>query len=98
MSQQLRAGGFGRGLGRGAGRGGRGSLPRQAQRGFRSKIKEIEDDTFNVGSNKFVAQFLKSRENVANYVVRRLGPGKEGHLAAQEIRTGELSTVPLPRA
>ena len=99
MNQYGRGGGLrGGGRGRSGGRAGRRPPQSQSQRGFRSKIKEIEDDTFNVGSNKFVAQFHKSKENVANYIVRRLGPGNEGHLAAEEIRTGTRSTVPLPPA
>ena len=46
---------------------------------------------------KFVAQFNKSREGTAYYVQRQIG-GKEGHLAAQEIRTGTELTVALPPA
>ena len=64
---------------------------------YKSKIAEICDDTFNVGSAKFVAQFQKSREGTAYYVQREIG-GEEGYLAAQEIRSGRESTVLLPAA
>ena len=66
-------------------------------RAHKSKIAEIENDTFNVGSTKFVAQFQKSKEATAYYVQRTMGD-EEGYYAAQEIRTGNLSEVPLPPA
>ena len=50
-----------------------------------------------MGSTKFVAQFQKSKESTAYYVQRTIG-GEEGYYAAQEIRTGNLSEVPLPAA
>ena len=102
MSQQL-----GRGAGFAGARGGRGGRAGRAKgrgrfassgpKAFKSKISEIEDDTFNVGSTKFVAQFEISREKTAYYVQRQIG-GEEGYLAAQEIRTGEESVVNLPPA
>ena len=97
MSQQLgRGGAYGRaGRGRGVVRGLRGRNITSGPRAFRSKIAEIENDTFNVGSTKFVAQFQKSRESTAYYVQRKIG-GEEGYYAAQEIRTGKVSEVPLP--
>ena len=66
-------------------------------RAHKSKIAEIENDTFNMGSTKFVAQFQKSKEATAYYVQRAIG-GEEGYYAAEEIRTGNESEVPLPAA
>mmetsp|Transcript_1121 Transcript_1121/g.2410 ORF Transcript_1121/g.2410 Transcript_1121/m.2410 type:complete len:630 (-) Transcript_1121:237-2126(-) len=91
--------------GRGRGRGGRAWTQRKGVRkpaeagpkAFRSKIKEIEDDTFNVGHNKFKAQFDESRENVASYVARTIG-GEHGNLVAKEIKTGERQRVDFPPA
>ena len=99
MSQQLGRGAqLARGRrGRGGGRGGRGRGPSSGPRAFKSKISEIETETFNVGSTRFVAQFEKSRESTAYYVQRKIG-GEEGYLAALEIRTGTQSTVDLPAA
>ena len=51
-----------------------------------SSISEIANDTFNMGSSTFAAQFSESRENVANCVQR--SSMKEGFLVAQTIRTG----------
>ena len=104
MSQMLRdgrgqggRGGYGSAKGRGrAGRSGR-RTTYDGPRAHKSNIAEIADDTFNTGHSRFVAQFSRSRENVANYIARRIG-GKEGHLLALEVKTGQLQTVTLPAA
>jgi hypothetical protein len=49
-------------------------------KGFKSAISEITQDTFNMGQNKFAAQFTQSRKNVANYLQRTLA--SEGYLVA----------------
>ena len=98
MSQLLGRGAVNaRGRGRGGARGARARVITSGPRSFKSKISEIEYDTFNVGSAKFVAQFQKSRESTAYYVQRQIG-GEEGYYAAQEIRTGVESVVPVPPA
>ncbi len=35
---------------------------------YKSAIAEIVKDTFNMGHNKFVAQFTQSHNNTANYL------------------------------
>ena len=99
MSQQLGHGALARqaGRGHGSGRGGRGQAPLSGPKAYKSRIAEIQDDTFNVGLTKFVAQFQKSKESTAYYVQRTIG-GEEGYYAAREIRTGNLFVVPLPAA
>ena len=59
MSQQLRQGArYGRGMrGHGGGRVGSGKNVSSGPKAYKSKIAEICDDTFNVGSAKFIAQF-----------------------------------------
>jgi hypothetical protein len=102
MSQQAAAG-QGAGM---AGRGmtkGRGGKPRfQFQRdgnrmtkAFKSTITEIVNDTFNMGQNKFAAQFTQSRKNMVNYLQRT---SDEGYLVAQMVRTGEKQIIELPVA
>ncbi len=43
---------------------------RDANKGFKLVISEITTDTFNMGKNKFAAQFTQSQKNVANYLQR----------------------------
>jgi hypothetical protein len=99
MSQQAAAG---QGAGP-AGRCGGGRKPRyipraggEATKGFKSAISEITQDTFNTGQNKFAAQFMQSRKNVANYLQRT--SVSEGYLVAETVRTGREQTIPLPAA
>jgi hypothetical protein len=54
----------------------------------------IEKWTFNTGQNKYAAQFLLHREEVANYIQRTLAD--EGYLVAQRIRSGTKQSIPLP--
>lgn len=56
-------------------------------RAFKSKITEIENDTFRV--------FQKSKEITAYYVQWQIGGKEGGYLAAHETRTGNNSTVNL---
>ena len=96
MNQQMgRGAAYGQsGWGRGIACSGRGRAP-AGPRAFKSKISEVENETFNVGSTKFVAQFQKSKESIAYYIQRTIR-GEEGFYAAKETRTGEIATVPLP--
>ena len=86
MSQQAAAG---QGQGRGGGR-----KPRYFPKGrgmdagakvYKSSIPGIEKHTFNIGQNKFAAQFTQSRENVANFL-QQLANDK-GYLVAETVRT-----------
>jgi hypothetical protein len=95
MSQQAAAG-------QGAGRGG-GRKPKFIPRGggveslskaFRLSISGIEKWTFNMGQNKFAAQFTLSCKEVVNYIQRTLAD--EGYLVAETIRTREEQSIPLP--
>ena len=94
MSQQAAAG-------QGAGRGGsrRRYYPRKggvnhASKAYKLAISEITEHTFNTGHNKYVAQFTRSREEIANYVQRT--STEEGYLVRETIRTGKEQTIPLP--
>lgn len=86
-------------LGRGrhcVGRDGRGRGPSSGPMALRSKIAEIQDNTFNVGSTKLFAQFQKSKESVAYYMQREIG-SEEGYLTAQEIRIEGVRRRPAAR-
>ncbi len=90
----------GQGAGPG-GRGGGGRKPRyfpqgggEATKGFKSGISKIAQDTFITGQNKFAAQFMQSRKNVANYLQRTLA--NKGYLVAETVRTGMEQTIALP--
>ena len=94
MSQQATAG-------RGAGRGGR-RRPRyfcpqggggELTKGFKSMISKIPLDTFNMGQNKFAAQFTQSCKNVANYLQRTAL--SEGYLVAKTVRMGSQQIIAL---
>jgi hypothetical protein len=96
MSQQARAG-------QGAGHGG-GHRPRYILKGgrveltagtkpYKSAIAKIAQDTFNMGHNKFAAQFTQSRKIIANYLQRSLVA--EGYLVAQMVQTGKQQTINL---
>ena len=102
MSAQLT---FGKGRGKGGAGGGGGGAGRfnsnnrnrgfnQAPKAYKSSVSEIADDTFNVGLNKYAAQFGTSRRNVANYLQKTLHD--EGYLAAQAVRTGKKQSIPMP--
>ena len=94
MSQQAAAG---QGAGRGGGRKSR-FIPREEgdsfDKPFRSTTVGLEKWTFNMGQNKYVAQFALHREEVANYIQRTLAD--EGYLVAQTIRNGKKQLIPLP--
>ncbi len=59
---------------------------------FKSTIAEITNDTFNMGQNKFMAQFTQSQKNVANYLQRT---SDEGYLVAQTVRTSKKQIMEL---
>jgi hypothetical protein len=88
MSQQAAAG-------RGAGHCGRRKLKYYPQGGgkealakaYESSIAEIANDTFNMGQNKFAAQFMQSRKNVSNYL--QCTSMAEGYLVAEMVCTGK---------
>jgi hypothetical protein len=63
-------------------------------KGFRSSITEIVTDTFNTGQNKFAAQFIQSRKNVANYIQQTAAD--EGYLVAGMVRMGKEQLITLP--
>jgi hypothetical protein len=65
-------------------------------KGFKSAIHKISHDTFNTGKNKFAAQFLQSRKNVANYLQCTLAA--EGYLVAEIMQMGKKQTIDLPPA
>jgi len=97
MSQQAAAG---RGAGRGGGRKPR-YFPRKGggnftatAKAYESPITEIAKYTFNMGENKFAAQFTESRERVAGYIQR--SGMEESYLVAETIRTGTVQTIALP--
>ena len=94
MSQQAAAG-------QGAGRGGSGRqyYPRKGGvdhvlKAYKSVISEIGEHTFNTGHYKYVAQFTRSRKEIANYMQRT--STDEGYLVAETICTGKEQTIPLP--
>jgi hypothetical protein len=97
MSQQAAAG-------QGAGCGG-GRKPKYYPQGggiealakaYKSSITEITNNTFNTRQNKFVAQFMQSRKNVANYLQHM--STAEGYLVAETVRTGKKQIIKLPPA
>jgi hypothetical protein len=93
MSQQAVAGW-------GGGRGGRGKPRYHPQseeiKGFKSLISEIVHDTFNMGQNKFAAQFTQLQKNVANYLQRTAA--SEGYLVVETVRTSRKQIIDLPSA
>jgi hypothetical protein len=99
MSQQAAAG-RGTPMGRGGGQGTRNLKfhPRagESTKGYKSAISEIATDTFNMGQNKFAAQFTQSRKNVVNYLQRT--SANEGYLVAETVRTGRAQIIELPPA
>jgi hypothetical protein len=97
MSQQAAAS-------RGTGRGGR-KKPKYYPRGggiealvkaYKSSIVEIANDTFNMGQNKFAAQFTQSHKNKANYLQRM--STAEGYLVAETVCTSKKQIIELPPA
>jgi hypothetical protein len=48
---------------------------------------------FNMGQNKFAAQFTQLQKNIANYLQRTYN---EGYLVAHTMQTGEVQTIKLP--
>jgi hypothetical protein len=99
MSQQAAAGQGAGAAGRSA-TAGRGGKPRfqfrsdsnGTMKAFKSTIAEITNDTFNMGQNKFMAQFTQSQKNVANYLQRT---SDEGYLVAQTVRTSKKQIMEL---
>ena len=95
MSQQAAAG-------RGGGRKPR-YFPRKGGGNFTATAKAYESPitviakyTFNMGENKFAAQFTESRERVTGYIQRS---GMDGcYLVAKTIRTRTGQTIALPAA
>jgi hypothetical protein len=67
-----------------------------ATKGFKSSISEIATDTFNMGQNKFAAQFTQLRKNFANYLQRTLA--YRGYLVAKTVRAGREQIIALPPA
>ena len=63
-------------------------------KGFKSAISKIANETFNMGQNRFDAQFTQSRKNVANYLQRTAAD--EGYLVAGTVRTGKQQIIALP--
>jgi hypothetical protein len=61
---------------------------------FKSAISKIAKDTFNTGQNKFAAQFMQSRTNVANYP--QCTPAYMGYLVAETVRSGKQQVIWLP--
>jgi hypothetical protein len=59
-------------------------------------VVEITHDTFNMGQNKFTAQFTQSHKNVANYLQCR--SAAEGYLVAEMVCTGKKQIIKLPPA
>ena len=49
---------------------------------------------FNTGQNKFAAQLMQTRENVANFLQRTAHD--EGYLVAETVRTRKQQTIDLP--
>jgi hypothetical protein len=62
-------------------------------KGCKSPIFKIAGDTFNMGQNKFAAQFTQSRKNVANYL--QLTTLAEGYLVAKMVRTRKKQIIEL---
>jgi hypothetical protein len=97
MSQQAAAG-------QGAGRGGGGRKGWYFPRGggieivklHKPAISKTAQDMFNMGYNKFAAQFSQLRKNVANYLQR--SSAMEGYLVAETVRTGCKQVIELPAA
>ncbi len=59
-------------------------------------ISEIAGNTFNMGQNKFAAQFTQSQKNIANYLQHTLA--SKGYLVTETVRTGKVQTISLPAA
>ncbi len=99
ISQQAAAG-QGAPLGCGGGRATRNLRfhPRtgDATKGYKSAISKIATDTFNMGQNKFAAQFSQSQKNVANYLQRT--SVSKGYLVAETVRSGREQIIELPPA
>jgi len=49
---------------------------------------------FNMGQNKYAAQFTQSREEVVNHFSTDLG--RRGVLGGRTVRIGKEQTIPLP--
>jgi hypothetical protein len=94
MSQQAAAG-RGMPVARRAGRAGhfyrgQGDPP---TKGFKSAISKIANETFNMGQNRFAAQFTQSRKKVANYLQRTAAD--EGYLVAETVLMGKEQIILL---
>jgi hypothetical protein len=73
-------------------------LPRRGRnnKGIQVHHIPISQDTFNMGQNKFAAQFMQLQKNVANYLQQT--SSAEGYLVAEAVRTGRNQTIKLPPA
>ncbi len=60
---------------------------------YKSAIAEITQDTFNMGHNKFAAQFMHLCKNIVNCLQRSLVA--KGYLAAQMVQTRKQQTMNL---
>jgi hypothetical protein len=49
----------------------------------KSAISEITNNTFNTDNNKFMAQFMESQKNIANYLQR--SSAAKGYLVAETV-------------
>ncbi len=61
---------------------------------YKSTIAEIAQNTFNMGHNKFGAQFTQSQKNILNYHQCTLVA--KGYLVAQTVQTRKQQTINLP--
>ena len=59
-------------------------------------ISKIANKTFNMGQNRFAAQFTHSRKNVANYLQRTVAD--EGYLVTKTVWTGKQQVIALSPA
>ncbi len=64
--------------------------------GYKSLIAEIAHNTFNMGQNKFAAQFTQLRKNKASYLQHT--SAVEGYLVGETVRTGKKQIIKLPSA
>ncbi|KAL7447592.1 hypothetical protein ACHAXS_006643 [Conticribra weissflogii] len=61
---------------------------------YKNNVPEIEDDTFDCGDTKYAAKFIKSKDNIANYLQRTTTYG--GLDIGQIVREMKKITVTMP--
>ena len=61
---------------------------------FKSAISKIAYETFNMGQNRFAAQFTQSRKNVVYYL--QCTVADEGYVVAKTVRMGKQQIIVLP--